>query len=392
MTSSIQILKNVYGGDGMGRLGDGRVVFVPGAWAGERVKAEIVSSKKTFVKARLIEVEEASEERTEPGKPVPGMVYAGLSFKGENEAKRAQLEEALTRARIEHPAVETIVTEKMLNYRNKVTYHFEGTKIGYLREPEHKVEEVFEDPLAVEAINAALPEIRKHVTMLLTQGARQVQKAVAQKECVTVRWSAQSGVKWWLGNDAKDAVMREMTLGKAFEVPSDGFYQVNPEAGEKLVQASKREYLAGKDKAPNILDLYCGVGVFGVCCEPPKLTGIESGRKAVEFARKNAERAGQSGTFYAEEVGRNMRRIGIGSQTCVIVDPPRDGLERGVAEWLARSRAPRIIYASCDPATLTRDLRTLTRGYKVEKVSWVNMFPRTARFETLVTLGRREVF
>lgn len=389
MTVSVQILKNVYGGDGMGRLGDGRVVFVPGAWAGERVKAEIVSGKKTFVKARLVEVEEASPERVEPGKTVPGMVYAALSFKGENEAKKAQLEETLFRARIDHPAVVTIQTDKQLNYRNKVTYHFEGTKIGYLREPEHTVTEVFEDPLAAEAINAALPEIRKNVIMLLTEGAREVRKAVARKECVTVRWSAQSGVKWHLGGDAKETVMREQTLGKTFEVPGDGFYQVNPEAGEKLAEAVRREYLAGKDKAPNILDLYCGVGVFGICCEPPKLTGIESGRKAVEFARRNAEKAGQPGMFYAEEVGRNMRRIGIGSQTCVIVDPPRDGLEKGVAEWLAGSKAPRIIYVSCDPATLARDLRIITRRYGVEKVSWVNMFPRTARFETVVALSKR---
>ena len=76
MISSVYIAKNVYGCDGMGRLGDGRVIFVPGAWEGEQVKAEITVAKKNFVKARLVEVEEASPDREDPGRTVPGMVYA----------------------------------------------------------------------------------------------------------------------------------------------------------------------------------------------------------------------------------------------------------------------------------------------------------------------------
>lgn len=390
MISSVYIAKNVYGGDGMGRLGDGRVIFVPGAWEGEQVKAEITVAKKNFVKARLVEVEEVSPDREEPGRTVPGMVYAGLAFKAENRIKRQQLDEALARARIDHPEIVTISTEQALNYRNKAVYHFEGTKIGYLAEPEHRVVEVEQDPLVLPAINAALPEIRQNVKALLTLGAKAVRDSIARKASVTVRYSPKSGVKWWLGDDVKDTVMLETTLGKSFEVPAGGFYQVNPEAGERLVQAVRQEYLNGKDSAPNVLDLYCGVGVFGICCEPPRLTGIESGRAAIDFALKNADRARQPAAFYAEEVGRNMRRIGIGSQTCVIVDPPRDGLEKGVAEWLARSKAPRIIYVSCDPATLVRDLRVMTRTYAVETVKWVNMFPRTARFETMVTLRKRQ--
>ena len=79
MTSTVYIAKNVYGGDGLGRLGDGRVVFVPGAWEGEQVKAEIFEEKPRFVRARLVEVVEPSPERVDVGATVPGMVYAGLS-------------------------------------------------------------------------------------------------------------------------------------------------------------------------------------------------------------------------------------------------------------------------------------------------------------------------
>ena len=102
MTSTVYIAKNVYGGDGLGRLGDGRVVFVPGAWAGEQVRAEFVEEKRHFVKARLVEVVEPSADRIDGGAlaGVPGCVYANLSAAGERKAKDAQLREAFDRARL----------------------------------------------------------------------------------------------------------------------------------------------------------------------------------------------------------------------------------------------------------------------------------------------------
>ena len=95
-------------------------------------------------------------------------------------------------------------------------------------------------------------------------------------------------------------------------------------------------------------------------------------------------------SFFCERVGGSLSRIKVGPQHMVIVDPPRGGLEPRVPQWLLRSLAPRIIYVSCDPATLVRDLRTLCRGYDIESVRWIDMFPRTARFETLVTLRRKD--
>lgn len=400
MISTVYIAKNVYGGDGLGRLGDGRVVFVPGAWAGEQVKAEIVEEKKGYVKARLVEVVEASSERLLPASlppEIPGMVYAGLSEKGEYLAKEQQLKEFFERARIEvgeffsppPPAKDA----SSLNYRNKVVYHIarKGNTfvIGYRSEPSHEVVDIVSDPLARPEINAKLPEIRKHILMLLTTGPELIRRETEKKANVTIRWTKKSGVKWWLGSAPKDLILKETTLAHDFEVPADGFYQVNPAVGEELVKAVVAEYEKNKALSPNVLDLYCGVGVFGLCCRPAKLIGIESGRAAIDFAKRNqSAQHFTNAKFFAEEVGKNLRRIPIGRESFVIVDPPRGGLERGVAKWLADSKAPKICYVSCDPATLTRDLRELTRTYKVESVRWFNMFPRTARFETLVILGK----
>lgn len=397
MTLTVGITKNVYGGDGLGRLGDGRVIFVPGAWAGERVRAEIVEEKKSFVKARLVEVVEPSAERLpKPKLVIPGMTYAELSEKGERAAKEGQLKEFFDRARIPVKEFVTFAVPaedgKSANYRNKVVYHFAKIngewKIGYRTEPSHEIIDVFEDPLARPEINAKIPEIRNHLLMLLTTGPEVVRRETEKKENVTIRWTKKTGVKWWIGSAPKDLVLKETTLGHDFEVPADGFYQVNPDVGEALVKTVRAEYEKEKDLAPNVLDLYCGVGVFGLCLKPPKLIGIESGKRAIEFAKKNAGGASDY-RFFAEEVGRNLRRIVVSSRSTVIVDPPRGGLEPGVAKWLAASKAPRIFYVSCDPATLMRDLREITRGYEVERVHAFNMFPRTARFETLVILKKK---
>ena len=408
MTSTVYIAKNVYGGDGLGRLGDGRVVFVPGAWAGEQVRAELVEEKRRFVRARLVEVAEASpERRPASGTTVPGMVYAGLSYRGECAAKERQLREFFERARIpvrdfRSPPPPASAAEPPLNYRNKVVYHFAKQRgrwmIGYRTEPTHEIVEVENDPLAAPAINAKLPEIRRAVLALLTTGPEIVRRDTARKGNVTVRWTAKSGVSWWVGEAPKGLVLRETTCGRDFEVPAYGFYQVNPQVGEELAKAVAEEYRRGADVAPEVLDLYCGVGVLGLCCAPPRLTGVESGRQAVACAQRNAagrrtagaaDRPDGSSRFFVAQVGRDLRRFAVGPQTTVIVDPPRGGLEPTVPRWLANSTAPRILYVSCDPATLVRDLKTICRSYDVASVRWFNMFPRTARFETLVVLERR---
>ena len=404
MTVTLKIDKTVYGGDGLGRLGDGRVAFVPGAYAGETVKAEIVDQKKRFVKTRLVSVEEAIPERlAETGPTVPGMVYADVDYAAEIRFKQDQLENFLWKVAHTVLPLDVIPAAAPLAYRNKVVYHTERSHgkwvLGYREEPDHRVVDVTQDPLACPAINTALPAIRSAVFTLLTQGARAVRQSAKAADNVTIRHTARDGVKWWLGEPPANLELCEQTAGLKFAVPADGFYQVNPQMADRLVKAVRDEYLSGIDVAPHVLDLYCGVGVFGLCCAQAakasmpggiRLVGIESGRAAVACAKKNAAALGIPANFFCERVGGSLTRIKAGAHHTVIVDPPRGGLEPNVAPWLARLPAPRILYVSCDPATLTRDLATLTRTYDIARVKLFDLFPRTARFETLVTLERKQ--
>ena len=403
MTVTLKIEKNVYGGDGLGRLGDGRVCFVPGAFAGETVKAELAEQRKRYVKARLVKVEEASPDRVEPGQTVPGMVYAGVSYPMELRLKQDQLENFLWKICPRVLPLDVIPSPRPLNYRNKVVYHIERQDgrwaIGYRTEPEHRVVDVLQDPLAHPAINAELSTIRVSVLALLTQGPRAVRQSAKSADNVTIRWTAIDGVKWWLGEPPEGLGLHETTDGRRFRVSADGFYQVNPDVGNMLVKAVREAYADGVADAAHVLDLYCGVGVFGLCClagtscdasgVSPRLVGIESGRSAVASAKRNAETMGVKANFFCERVGGSLSRIKVGPHHTVIVDPPRGGMEPNVPGWLANRPAKRLFYVSCDPATLVRDLSTLVKTYEIKRVKLFDMFPRTARFETLVLLERR---
>jgi len=399
MVSTIYIAKNVYGGDGLGRLGDGRVAFVPGAFAGEQVKAEIVEERRGYVRTRLVEVVEPSPDRvgTSPA-PAPGMPYANVSFGCEMRLKEEQLSEMLARARLEPGALKRIPADlEELGYRNKAIYRFAlaGGKLvaGYLKEGTRDIIDMPSDPLVRPEIDAALPEIRSNLEALLTKGAPAVRRDVAAKERFTVRWSPRSGVKWWLGDDVPKGSIVEITCGKTFEVPADGFYQINPTAADALVSAVADRVVASG--CTELVDLYCGVGVFGIVAASrsakiSSLVGVECGRTAAAAATQNAAKNSVKAAFLADRVAHAAKKIRMSPNAAVIADPPRGGFEKGVPERLASSPAARIFYVSCDPATFVRDLRTLSRSYDLEEVLWIDMFPRTARFEAVAVLVRKD--
>jgi tRNA/tmRNA/rRNA uracil-C5-methylase (TrmA/RlmC/RlmD family) len=245
-------------------------------------------------------------------------------------------------------------------------------------------------PFACEPINSALAGLRASSRFSdLPHEAR-----------VTFRHTAHDGALWWTddrssGADVPEHLTEASPVGPLL-VPYDGFYQVNPAASDRLVRTVAEVFAATPD-APEILDLYCGVGVFGFACLAAggsRLTGIESGRSAVAAARLNAAALGLTAAFYCHALGQEHvaldRFTPAPRRTTALLDPPRDGLAPGLCQSLAASGIARILYVSCDPATLARDLAILLAGgrYRLLRARLFDLFPRTAHFETLVELAR----
>ena len=392
-TCTIQTL--AYGGDGIARI-DGRVVFVPETIPGETVSVGITQVKKTFARGRVIEVLAPSPDRITPccrvgtDARVPGCVYDHLSYAAELAAKQSQLEGFFRRIPHETNAfLPPVASPAPLHYRNKITLHADGAKLGYHQEPEHRVLDIPACPLADPAINDALHQFRE------TGGT---QHWLNSDDDLVLRATPHDGVAWWTSQgvcspDCPELLTEQSPAG-ALKVPRDGFYQVNPAVGDALVRFAADTFAENTD-APDILDLYCGVGVFGLACAKQggrKLIGIESGSAAIAAARQNARALGVEGRFMVHILGKEPIRlngwVAAPRQTTIIVDPPREGMDKSTAQALAASGAARIFYVSCDPATLARDLNILLADgkYRVRRIRLFDMFPRTAHFETFVEL------
>ena len=392
-----------YGGDGIARI-DGCVVFIPGALPGESIKIRITQQKKTFARAVLLGIITPSPYRVDPCcrvedmgvlTRVPGCVYDAVDYPLEVLIKQQQLKSALRHIPQDsatfHPPV---ASPKSLHYRNKITLHAElmpcgNMKLGYREEPSHRVIDIPACPLAHPAINEVLQALR---------ASGELKNMLKHGDDLIFRRTLHDGVIWRNSKGATSSgcpayLTVQSPIGE-MTVPHNGFYQVNRRIAGLLFDFTA-EIFEERTDCPEILDLYCGVGIFGLTCMKhggQRLTGIESGRAAIAAAKENAAMHSIPAHFHVHALGLQPLRLHDWlvnpTQTTLIIDPPREGMDKSVAEAIAESDIPRIFYISCDPATLTRDLKIiLSKGKRhIRHVRLFDMFPRTARFETFVEI------
>ena len=394
----LEITDVAYRGSGIARQG-GVVVFVPGTLPGEVAKVRITGAGKRHLTGDVVEILKPSPDRIAPccrladGIRVPGCVYDHAAYTAEVSLKDAQLRNFLRKLVTDNDDVflPPVPSPTPLHYRNKAVFHAQkdpdGTlRAGYLGDDNRTVIDIPRCPLADEAINNAWAQLR-------------AEGKLRDGDCVTFRRTKADGVVNWIGRPPEKArwLTEESGVGPVL-VPPDGFFQVNPQVADALV-ADVRSWIAEAARetgANRLLDLYCGVGVFGLAAARDgiaEVVGIESGRNAVAAARRNARNLGASRATFHCETAAEAARKGFHcvemSRTIAVVDPPRSGMEPAAAEALAKAGPPAVIYVSCDPATLTRDLGVFAaQGYAVRRARVFDMFPRTLHFETAVLLGR----
>ena len=389
MEFSVPISRLAFGGDGVGRLPDGKVCFVPGALPGETVRAGIIREAKSFARAELLEVQNASPERREPDCPLagtcPGCVYRHASCECELEWKNRQFTDFLTRS---NPAAGEIRFLSPLGApsrngcRNKLTFVCENGAFCYRG---------FDNKTAVPVQDCPLghPAIRE--LLATAEPGPDGQKRTFRR---TLHDGAlDSGSDAW--RRIPHLTERLGPYGE-FRVPKTSFFQVNPDMAPKL--AERILALLKETGAEQLLELYCGAGIFSILAAEAipglKARAVELDAAAIEAAKFNAAQHGVSGrcTFLAADAGEAFHTPASScnpAKSCVLVDPPRTGLPASLTHEIGQFAPEAVLYVSCGPDTLRRDAdRLAEHGYVIQTAGMVDMFPATGHFES-VTLFRR---
>ncbi len=432
-----------YTADGMGvaRL-DGHVVFVPHTIQGERWNVRLLKVNKNVAWGRGVELLAPSPARIESDcphfGPCGGCQFRHMDYGEELNAKRQQVEDALRRIGGVDAAVSTIHgSAQICRYRNKVQFPVAGSegevRLGLFRSRSHQVLDVPDCLLQSKGANALGRALKawmeqnavvpydestgrglvrhlfvrsnrsgQHLACIVVNGKKLPNEdslvsalCDAEPSLVGVVLNVnRADTNVVLGDRYRtlwgDDCLDQTLCGKKFRLSVPSFFQINPDQAEVLYsRAVDFAHLTGNE---TVLDLYCGIGTISLALSDHagRVIGAEIVPEAIEDAKENARRNGVSNTEFfcgdAGEIAKKLAAEGIHPDV-ICVDPPRKGLAPGVTDILAGMSPKRIVYVSCDPATLARDVKLLAQhGYQVQKAEAVDLFPRTHHVESVVLL------
>ncbi|MCP4177439.1 MAG: class I SAM-dependent RNA methyltransferase [bacterium] len=382
-----------FGGDGIGRH-EGLVCFVPGALPEEIILAKIIKQKKKYLKCTLKEILTPSPLRIKPVCPLaylpdsknslycPGCIYQNIKYRNELEFKNRQLIELFSKFSgiSENIIKKPLSAGEELYYRNKIVLHVDdrNSLLGYYSNDNKTILNTGHCYLANKEINEALKNVNKKNNFI-------------HNKRITFRYTKNDGVIFFTENN-ENQLLTETTKHGIFKVPLASFFQVNPASHDKITNELLK--ILDEIEFEYLIDIYCGVGLFGIIVAKftdKTVYATEIDKKAVEAAKINAEIHNVKNIkFIAGDAkatsGKLFNRID-NSKTAVILDPPRAGLSKDFIQILYRDKPKYIIYISCAADTLCRDINLLKNsGYIVEHSRLVDMFPRTAHFETISLL------
>lgn len=356
-----------FGGEGVARLDD-FVVFLPFTAPGELVEAELTEVKKRFARGRLLRVIEKAPERVEPLCPYFGQCggcqYQHLGYQTQLQLKRKQVCDLFQRigGLDPHLVSPVIPCPEPYGYRNRIMVRTQWDKprqclnLGFLRADNRLVVDIEECKIAEPAINQQLKHVRAHPP-------------------------PKGGLK---------VVLRIAPEG--WDVPPDSFFQNNFFLLPRLVEVVRERLGLGGTR--HLLDVYCGVGFFSIelAASVDSYLGVEYDALAVKAARRNARARGQTNGEFLEGKAEELLPEAIGrfspAATTVLLDPPRKGCEPDLLQLLRDTQPAQVIYISCHPATMARDLNVLCAEgvFKVAQVVPLDMFPQTAHIECVADL------
>ena len=434
-------------GSGVARV-DGQVVFVPGALPGERCSVRIAHVGRSAVFAQLLSVLTPSVHRVEPDCPYfprcGGCALRHMDYEQELALKQTHVQSCLTRIGGQTISALPITGAAQTDdYRNKVQFPVQeqdGRPVaGFFSGKTHRVIPVRHcriQPDCADAIRGAVLawmeqyHIRaydeqthtgyiRHIYIRFGAESGQILVCIVancaqlpkKKQLVAALLAAEPGIttivfspntkkgNTVLGTEFHplygDGTITDTLCGLQFRLSAPAFYQVNHAQAERLYE--KAVQLAGLTGNETVLDLYCGTGTITLCLarHAKKAIGVEIVPQAIEDAKFNAAQNGmENAEFFCMDAGQAAKMLADRRirPDVIVVDPPRKGVSADVIEAISAMAPQRVVYVSCDPATLARDLKLLTAaGYTLQTAEAFDLFPRCAHVETVVLLSKGEV-
>ena len=395
-----------YGGDAMGRLQDGRAVFIPFGLPGERVSVRLTDEKKNFARGEIVEILEPSPDRIKAKckhfGECGGCHYQNLSYEKQLVAKTEVLIDQLKRiGKIENPPVKPMVASpNPWNYRNYVQFSLDRDgKLGFQKANSNRVIPITECHMPETSVNDFWTQLEFEPEtnidrVSLRAGVDDDLLMVLESESpeppeleieagISIAHVYEENTVVIAGQD--HIVIR--VLDRNFKVSAASFFQVNTAMAEEMVQ----HLLANLSVTPTttLLDVYCGVGLFSAffASKCKTVIGIESSESSCEDFAVNLDEFDNVELYegFAEEILQHLEV----QPDIVLVDPPRAGLDKQVIDGIFNLKPQMIAYVSCDPSTLARDAaRLINAGYKLKEVTPFDLFPQTYHIESISIFER----
>lgn len=370
------------GGDGVGRAEDGRVVFVPFTAPGDRVRVRVSDCRARYLRARVEALLSPGPDRVDPVCPVfgscGGCSWQHVRYPAQLDAKVRIVEDALARigGLAFHGEVERVASPDAYGTRSRARVVRRDGRTGYRRRRSRAIQSVTRCPALAPPLDAALHALARRPQA--SGDAEQEWEIAGGDRPDDVRVAR-------LGGHEPDAPAIELwQQDDRLRISPGVFFQAHAGLREPLV----RGVLAAAGRGERALEVFAGAGFFtlGLARAFARVTAIESSRPAIADLRANLARAGLANVeVWPERL--EARLASLPHCDALVLDPPRSGLPAGSVEALAGLGAARVVYLSCDPATLARDLAGFAGcGLRAERVAVFDLFPQTPHVEALVCL------
>lgn len=422
----LNIESMAYQGYGVGRF-NGKVIFVPHTITGDEVWVEITEEKKRYSIGRLSQIVHPSSLRVNPPCPYFG-VCGGCHWQHINpsihgEMKQTILSDILKRlGELENiPPIDVIPSPKPYGYRVRVQLKVNGKAMGYFQERSRRIVEIHHCPIAHPLVNQIIQKLREQPDAFSSLEEIEINVSPEQGKGVLLfhphsyhqrfehfakEFLQSQPILWGIaivkkggwtpfGNPSLSFKVsfrfmeRERNL--LFRISPGSFSQVNLEQNDKLIQTVVE--FSGAMENERVLDLYAGVGnlTLPLAIHAREVWGIEENRMAVEDAKFNTDKNGiQNAHFIPGKVEQTLKNWGGGKPDLVVLDPPRIGCQK-VIDLIVKLDSKKIVYVSCEPTTLSRDLHLFSeRGYSLQKLYLIDMFPQTYHMEVVGLLQKVE--